>query len=67
MELTASSVLLAGNAEGPTLVLTKPISLWGGVDPEDGNICDPRHPQYGQLLAGKILVIERIVGSSSGS
>lgn len=54
-------------AEGPLLVLEKPISFWGGVDPLTGAIMDPRHPRHGTQLGDRILVMERTIGSSSSS
>ena len=54
-------------AEGRLLVLDKPISFWGGVDPVTGQIHDPRHPRNGTRLGGRILVMERTIGSSSSS
>ncbi len=66
MELKGT-VVYPGNAEGRLLVLRKPLSFWGGVDPESGRIADPRHPQHGERLGGRILVMERTIGSSSSS
>jgi len=59
--------LLAGEAAGPLLRLTHPISFWGGVDPVAGTIVDPRHPQYGASIAGTVLLVPSAVGSSSSS
>lgn len=66
MELTGT-VVHPGNAEGRLLVLRKPVSFWGGVDPESGTIADPRHPQHGERLGGRILAMKRTIGSSSSS
>ena len=66
MELTAIPVH-AGEGRGPLLVLDRPLSFWGGVDPETGRVSDPRHPQYDEPLGGRILVMERAIGSSSSS
>ncbi|GAB4176580.1 MAG: hypothetical protein OHK0024_13960 [Thalassobaculales bacterium] len=66
MELTGE-MLLPGEASGPLLRLTAPISFWGGVDPQTGTIADPRHPQAGARLAGRVLVVGRTRGSSSSS
>ena len=60
-------VLVAGSGRGPLLRLTHPISFWGGVDPVRGVISDPRHPQFGASLAGRVLAIPSAVGSSSSS
>lgn len=59
--------LIAGTASGETLKLSAPISFWGGVDPKTGNIIDARHPERGQSIAGKILVLPGTIGSSSAS
>jgi len=59
--------LVPGEASGRLLRLTHPISFWGGVDPVAGEIVDPRHPQFGARLAGRVLAIPSAVGSSSSS
>jgi predicted aconitase with swiveling domain len=66
VELTGRP-LVDGSGSGPLLVLEKPLSFWGGVDPETGRIIDPRHPQQGEELGGRVLVMERAIGSSSSS
>ena len=67
MLVIQSDVLIAGCAQGPLLCLTDDISFWGGVDPKSGVIIDRRHAQYGETVAGKIMVMNRSIGSSSGS
>lgn len=59
--------LIAGTAQGKTLALSAPISFWGGVDPKTGMIIDARHPERGQSIAGKILLLPGTIGSSSAS
>ncbi|MDX1494583.1 MAG: DUF126 domain-containing protein [Longimicrobiales bacterium] len=66
-ETVTGRPLVAADGEGPLLRLTHPISLWGGVDPRSGRIVDPRHPQHGASLAGKVVVLPAAVGSSSSS
>ncbi len=66
MELTGRT-LCDGEARGRVLVLRKPVSFWGGVDPRSGVVSDPRHPQHRAALAGRILVMDRTIGSSSSS
>lgn len=66
MELTGTA-LHPGSATGRLFILRKPVSFWGGVDPQKGIVADPRHPQYGAPLSGRILVMERTIGSSSSS
>lgn len=58
---------IPGLAEAEILKLAKPISFWGGVDPETGRISDPRHPDHGREIAGRILVLPGMIGSSSSS
>jgi predicted aconitase with swiveling domain len=59
--------LSAGTAHGEALVLDQPLSFWGGLDPTSGEIIDRHHPQAGQSVAGKVLVMESGRGSSSSS
>lgn len=59
--------LVSGFAEGTLLRLERPLSFWGGIDPDSGHVTDPRHPQYGQTIAHRVLAMEKIIGSSSGS
>ncbi len=65
--LNAQRVLLSGEAQGEVLRLDRAISFWGGIDPATGRITDPRHPQHNCIVSGKILAMERVIGSSSGS
>jgi predicted aconitase with swiveling domain len=62
-----SRVLADGSGEGPALVLDQPLSFWGGVDPATGMIIDARHPQRGTSVAGRVLVMGSVRGSSSSS
>jgi predicted aconitase with swiveling domain len=59
--------LVPGEARGPVLVLSEPLSFWGGLDPATGTIIDVRHPQRGAVLTGTVLVMPRGRGSSSSS
>ncbi len=59
--------LSPGTAEGAVLRLDEPLSFWGGLDAETGEIIDRRHPQAGVNVSGTVLVMERGRGSSSGS
>lgn len=64
----AAEILVPGRAgEGEALVLTAPISFWGGVDPKTGRIADVRHPQHGENLSGRVLFLPGTIGSSSAS
>jgi len=59
--------LVSGRATGGTLVLSEPLSFWGGIDPATGLIVDRLHPQAGEDTRGKILVMPTGRGSSSSS
>jgi len=59
--------LIGGAASGAVLRLDAPISFWGGVDPETSAISLAGHPQEGVRIAGTMLVIDRLIGSSSSS
>ncbi|TPM38171.1 DUF126 domain-containing protein [Mesorhizobium sp. B2-3-4] len=63
----AGTFQLAGSAEGRALVFSQPLSFWGGVDAESGEIIDHSHPGLGQNVAGRILVMPSGRGSSSSS
>jgi len=68
MSEIACEILVDGSAaSGPALVLTAPISFWGGVDPKTGRIADVRHPQHGANIAGRVLFLPGTIGSSSAS
>jgi len=58
---------VAGDAQGPALVLDEPLSFWGGVDPATGDIIDVHHPQCDANVAGCVLVMPSGRGSSSSS
>jgi predicted aconitase with swiveling domain len=57
-------VLIAGYADGAALVLDDTLSFWGGFNPVNGEIVDVHHPQYQQLVGGKILCIPQSKGSA---
>jgi predicted aconitase with swiveling domain len=59
--------LVGGEARGEVIVLDEGLSFWGGFDPMTGRIIDRAHPQHGESLAGKIVVMPHGRGSSSAS
>lgn len=63
----AGRALVSGEAEGRALVLSEPLSLWGGLNPETGEIIDRRHPGSGEVVTGRVLVLPAGRGSSSAS
>ena len=64
---TARGVLVSGRAAGPALPLHQPLSFWGGIDPTVGRIIDPHHPQLGESITGRVVVMPAGRGSSSSS
>lgn len=65
--ILTAQVLVAGTAVGELLLLPEPLSLWGGLNPETGEICDRRHPSAGRMVTGKVLAMPAGRGSSSAS
>lgn len=59
--------LVAGRASGLSLVLDAPLSFWGGLDAETGELIDTHHPQRGAFVTDRILVMPSGRGSSSSS
>ena len=55
-----------GKAQGEVLVLTEPVSFWGGVD-HHGEIIDVHHAQHKAKMTKKILVMPSGRGSSSAT
>ena len=62
-----AEVLLPGEARGEVLRLDAPISFWGGVDAATSEVTLAGHPQRGEHVAGKVLVLPQLIGSSSSS
>ncbi len=60
-------VLAPGTASAEAIVLDQPLSLWGGLDPATGEVIEPRHPQRGASVTGRVLVMAEARGSSSSS
>ena len=56
-----------GSASGLALVLGEPLSLFGGIAVETGEIIDNAHPDRGKTVSGRILVAAGGRGSSSSS
>ncbi len=68
MSAASAKILVPGSGgAGDALVLTAPISFWGGVDPKHGRIADVRHPQHGENLPARVLFLPGTIGSSSAS
>jgi uncharacterized protein len=60
-------VIFEGSAEGEALVSSSPMSFYGGVNPESGEVIERGHELQGQCVKGKILVFPSGKGSTVGS
>ena len=67
MTTLAHRCLVPGSATGKALVSDVPISLWGGLDPETGEVIDRRHPLSRSVVTGHWLVVPHGRGSCSAS
>ncbi|MEA3225548.1 MAG: DUF126 domain-containing protein [Planctomycetota bacterium] len=59
--------IVAGSAEGTALVSKEPLSFWGGVCPQTGEVIDRRHELSGASVTGKVFVFPTGRGSSTSS
>ena len=59
--------VVAGSAEGTALVSKEPLSFWGGLDVNTGQIIDRRHERSGEVVTGRVFVFPRGKGSSTSS
>lgn len=62
-----SHIIIAAHAEGDILACDEGLSFWGGVNADTGDLQDALHPQFGQCLAGKVVMMPTSRGSCSGS
>ena len=67
MRLQAEVLLPGPSTQAQAFALTAPISFWGGVDPKSGLIVDERHPESGQSVSGRVLLVPETIGSSSAA
>ena len=65
--MQAREILIGGEASGPVVALSEPLSFWGGVHESEGTVIDVHHPQHGATIAGHVLVMPSGRGSSSSS
>jgi cis-L-3-hydroxyproline dehydratase len=59
-------VILAGSAIGRPLVLDEPLSFWGGLNPDTGELIDIHHPQHGCNIKDTLLFLPGTRGSTAG-
>ncbi len=60
-------IISKGVAEGEAMTTTQPISFYGGVDPNTGEIIEKGHELQGKKVKAKILVFPNGKGSTVGS
>jgi phosphomecalonate degydratase small subunit len=60
-------VIYKGMVEGEALTTTQPISFYGGVDPNTGEVIEKGHELQGKSVKGKVLVFPSGKGSTVGS
>jgi predicted aconitase with swiveling domain len=60
-------VISKGKAQEKALKSSQPISFYGGVDPNTGEVIEKGHKIQGKSVAGKILVFPNGKGSTVGS
>jgi predicted aconitase with swiveling domain len=66
LKLTGRAIF-DGKAEGDALVSSTPMSFYGGVNPDTGEIVEKGHELQGQSVKGRVLVFPYGKGSTVGS
>ena len=66
MELNGR-IIYKGRGEGEALTTSQPISFYGGVDPNTGELIEKGHELLGKNVKGKMLVFPNGKGSTVGS
>ena len=61
-----SHLVIPADATGEILVCEAGLSFWGGVNADTGVIQDAQHPQRGETVAGRIVMMPTSRGSCSG-
>jgi len=59
--------IIPGSAQGEVLVTASPLSFWGGICAETGEIIDRRHEKSGESVTGKVFAFPNGRGSSTSS
>jgi len=60
-------VIFGGKAEGAALVTSAPMSFYGGVNPDTGEVVERGHELRGRSVKGRVLVFPNGKGSTVGS
>jgi uncharacterized protein len=59
--------IFEGKAEGEALVSSSPVSFYGGVNPDTGEVVERGSELFGQSVKGRVLVFPHGKGSTVGS
>ena len=59
--------VVPGSAEGAALVSGEPLSFWGGISAQTGEVIDRRHELSGVIVTGRVFVFPTGKGSSTSS
>ena len=62
-----ATIYVQNEVDSDIVVCNEGLSFWGGVDPDTGVIIDNHHPNCGEELSGKIVLMPTSRGSCSGS
>ncbi|MDG1217814.1 MAG: DUF126 domain-containing protein, partial [Amylibacter sp.] len=60
-------IYVQNDVDSDIVICDEGLSFWGGVDPNTGVIIDTHHPNRGEKLSGKIVLMPTSRGSCSGS
>ncbi|HLN44209.1 MAG TPA: DUF126 domain-containing protein [Candidatus Sulfotelmatobacter sp.] len=60
-------IIYKGKGEGEALKTTQPISFYGGVDPNTGEVIEKGHELQGKSVKDRVLVFPNGKGSTVGS
>ena len=64
---TNAEIIVKTNVKGEIFECNEGLSFWGGVDPDTGCIIDVHHPNHGNFLSKKFILMPTSRGSCSGS
>ncbi len=66
-EIYRGRSIARGSGEGEALVSQHPLSFFGSVDPETGIVTERGHELQGAKLAGRVLVLPPMKGSTAST
>ena len=64
---TNAEIIVKANVKGEIFECNEGLSFWGGFDPGTGCIIDVHHPNHGNFLSTKFILMPTSRGSCSGS